>query len=252
VGFIAFSRHRNVLVRLADLNDLPITLPNPNSTMLVRPLAVPLGLAALCIGFVLWKFMGDVPGALKISLSLFLDTVLGRGREVHEVAVQRPLVLPVHAALDSIKARDSSFQEGAFLERASAVAQSVIQGWQQRDLAGCRESLSPDCWQAEQKQLSGGVTQSWRQRPADVKASAQKILGVKAEGSAETITVRMQISPSPEAIRSVRGRRIAEWLEDWTFSRSVRLGPKASNKPTLGPWRLERMDHVAVHFERAA
>jgi hypothetical protein len=241
-----------MLVRLADFNDLPITLPNPNSTLLVRPLAVPLGLAALCIGFVLWRFMGDVPGALKISLTLLLDSVLGRGKEVHEIALQKPLVLPVQAALDTVKARDTGFHERTLLEHATTVAGAFVEGWEKRDLGACTELVGADCLQAQEKQMLRGFAQGWRQNPAAVTASAERVVAAKVAETSETVTVRIKMVPCDEAIKSVRGRRIGEWIEDWTMTRSVRPPVKGSNRPAFGQWRVERMDHVAVHFERAA
>lgn len=241
-----------MLARLDAGNDLPFTLPNPGLTTLVRPLAVPLALAALAIGFVLWRFMGDVPGALKIGLSVILEAVLRRNNETREIAVQRPLLLPGEAAMDALKARDPSFTEDGFLQQASAIAQALVHGWLQKDLTACRDVMTADCWRFQQAQLSRGLAEGWRRFPADITPSAQQLLSAKLDTSGDSITIRIHMSPPPAAMKAVRGRRVVAWVEDWTFSRTASPIARVGARPTFGSWMLDRIDHVAVRFDRAA
>lgn len=241
-----------MLAPLATSNDLPVTLPNPSSTMLVRPLAVPLALVALAIGFVLWKFMGAVPGTLKIGLAVLQDVVRQGDRGAREGNNNSPLVLAGPAAIDAIKSHDASFEGAAFLQYATVVAQSLAEAWLQQDLAGCRGNLSPDYWALEQAQLLRGLAQGWRRYPAGLSVSARQLMAAELGPTRDSVTVRMRMAPSADGLRTVRGRRVAEWIEDWTFSRSVSSGVDATHGVSLGSWQLDRTDHVAIHFELAA
>ena len=44
------------------------------------------------------------------------------------------------------------------------------------------------------------------------------------------------------------GCRIVEWIEDWVL---IRPKVAAAGAPSAS-WRVDTMNHVAVHFERAA
>jgi hypothetical protein len=237
---------------LADVNDLPVTLPNPSSTLLVRPLAVPLALFALVIGFVLWRFMGDVPSALRIGLSVLIEAILRRRKDEREVPMlERPVTVTRDSALTALKARDPAFDQSAFTQFVSTVAQALIAAWDRHDLSACQSFLTSDCWTRQQNQLSRALGEGWRRTPSGLTPSVLELLAVTIDGTHDGITVRIRMVP-PAGTKSMRGRRIGEWVEDWTFLRSARPATGGSPQPKFGPWQLDRMDHVAIHFERAA
>lgn len=76
-----------------------------------------------------------------------------------------------------------------------------------------------------------------------------------ADPDGDRVTIRVHATCADEAARVVRGRRIAEWVEDWLFRRRVTAAPPASGITVRvlwrGDWKLDRMDHVAVHVERS-
>jgi hypothetical protein len=55
---------------LGDSTGLLPSMPNGLTFMATRPLIIPLAIASLGIGFVLWRFMGDIPSVLGMGLNM--------------------------------------------------------------------------------------------------------------------------------------------------------------------------------------
>jgi hypothetical protein len=76
-----------------------------------------------------------------------------------------------------------------------------------------------------------------------VTLTAESIIAVRSEPGLYRINVRMHMACPPGTSKVIRGRRILEWVEDWSMIR-----PKVA----AAGWLVDSMNHVAVHLERAA
>lgn len=236
----------------ADSTGLLPAMPNGLTYLLVRPLAVPLALFALGLGFALWRFMGDIPSVLGMGFQVLFDGM--RRREgMKEQASPSAVAYPVADGLAAIQALDPIFSEAALLAEVQRIGTMVVAAWAQRSLEPCRSVLTDDCWTAQNAQLARPLAESWRPFAAAVTVNPDSILAVQCDTWADRVTVRVTISPKPGTSRVIRGRRIGRWVEDWQLSRSRSLlVPGRPGPAPSGPWLVDRMDHVAVHLERAA
>ena len=227
------------------LGDSTGLLPDvPNLTyMLMRTLAIPLVMVALVVGFLLWRFMGDIPSVLGMGLHALVDP-LRHGRRPAAPAVELPVAYPVDAGVDSIRAVDPAFSTPSFLAEVQRIATLVVAGWAERDLAKCRSLMTNVSWDLEAGQMTRPLAEGWRPFAATVTAKAESIITVRSDTGADQITVRMRMRCPPGTGKVTRGRRIGEWIEDWTL---IRSRVRSSDN-----WLVERMNHVAIHFERAA
>ena len=206
-------------------------------------------------GIFLWNFMGSLPSVLKMGFGVLLSAVRpeprmdGRQRE-------RPPTDPVAAGLQAITDRDPAFTAAPFLEWTRQVSALFVTAWTNRDLQPCRQVLTEDCYQLEEDHNGRHLGDGWRLSAGSVTAGERQIVAAGADDNGDWITVRIHLTCPGEAARVVRGRHVAEWIEDWRFRRRVVLAPKESGiivrVLSRGDWKLDRADHVAVHSERAA
>jgi len=138
------------LVPLDAVNDLLPHLPfGPMTNLILRPLILPLALVCLVLGFLLWRFMGEAPGVLGMSLQLLIDAIRPEARATAAPAPTPAPVDPISAGLLAIQSRDHAFAQEPFLAHAQQVAAGVITAWIGRDLEPCRGVLSEACWQLQ-------------------------------------------------------------------------------------------------------
>ncbi len=218
-------------------------MPNGLTYMLMRPLAIPLALVALGLGFVLWRFMGDIPSVLGMGLQALVDGLRPGGRPPAP-AVELPVAYPVDAGVDSIRVVDPAFSTPSFLAEVQRIGGVVVAGWAERDLANCRSLMTDVSWDLEAGQMTRPLAEGWRPFAATVTANPESIIAMRSDAGADQITVRMRMRCPPGSGKVNRGRRIGEWIEDWTLIRS--------RVPSSDKWLVDRMTHVAIHFERAA
>jgi hypothetical protein len=227
-----------------DSTGLLPSMPNGLTFMAMRPLIIPLAIVSLGIGFVLWRFMGDIPSVLGIGLNVLVDSLRpGQGKPASPV--RAPIVYPVDAGIDAIRAIDPGFSTPSFITEVQRIGTLVVAGWAKRDLTDCRSLMTDACWELQRAQLGWPVADGWRPIATSATANLESILSVRSDAATDRITVRARIKCPPGTAKLVRGRRIGEWTEDWTV---VRTRPSAA---AVG-WRFDAMSHVAVHFERAA
>jgi inner membrane protein import complex subunit Tim44-like protein len=236
----------------ADSTGLLPAMPNGLTYLMLRPLAVPLALFALGLGFALWRFMGDIPSVLGMGFQVLFDGM--RRRQGSKEQPSPPAVAyPVADGLAAIQALDPAFSEAALLAEVQRIGTLVVAAWVQRDLEPCRSVLTDDCWTAQSAQLTRPLAEGWRPFAAGVTVSPDSVLAVQCDTWADRVTVRVTMSPKPGAGKVIRGRRIGRWVEDWQLSRSRSLPvPGRAGPAPSGPWLVDRMDHVAVQLERAA
>jgi hypothetical protein len=239
-------------VVLAGSSDYLPALPNGLTYLMVRPLAVPLALFALGLGFVLWRFMGDIPSVLGTGLQVLFDG-MRRSEKKEAQPSPAPVAYPVAAGVSAIQAFDPAFSEAAFLDEVQRIGGIVVAAWTQRSLDLCRAVLTDDCWTLQNAQLSRPLAEGWRPNAANVSVSPISIAAVQSDTWADRVTVRLEVSAREGTGKVIRGRRIGRWIEDWQLSRSRSLpAPGRSGPGPSGPWLVDRMDHVAVHLERTA
>ncbi len=226
-----------------DSTGLLPSMPNGLTFMAMRPLIIPLAIVSLGIGFVLWRFMGDIPSVLSMGLDVLVDGLRHGGRRPASSA-GLAVAYPVGAGIDAMRAVDPSFSAASFLTDVQRIGGLLVAGWANRDLADCRNLMTDACRNLQAAQLAR-VADGWRPFAQTVTLHAESIVAVRSEPGTERITVRMRILPSPGTGKVIRGRRILEWIEDWTLIRR-RVGSPAAG------WLVDAMDHVAVHLERAA
>jgi predicted lipid-binding transport protein (Tim44 family) len=219
-------------------------MPNGLTYMLLRPLIIPLALVALGLGFVLWRFMGDIPSVLSMGLEVLADGVR-RGGPSAAAKAEAPIAYPVDAGVDAIRAVDPAFSVASFLAEVERIGGLVVTGWAKRNLAECRSLMTDACSDHQAAQLARPVGDGWRAFAKTVTVKAESIVAVRSEPGIYRVNVRMRMLCPPGSGKVIRGRRILEWVEDWTL---IRL--KAS--PPGAGWVVEAMNHVAVHLERAA
>ena len=160
----------------------------------------------------------------------------------------------VVGGLRGIREHDPTFDAGAFLGLVQQVCATVAKGWADKNLEACRAVMTEACWHSQKGLLDRGYIEGWRGIAATISFTDGQIALATTSAQADTITVRIQIACPPGTGRLIRGRRISGWVEDWTFIRPIALavppGAKAPVSVRRGEWRLDRMDHFAVHTEK--
>jgi len=161
----------------------------------------------------------------------------------------------VGAGLRAIRERDPSFDAAAFLAQVQQVCAAVGKGWADKNLESCRALMADACWLTQKGILDRGFLDGWRAAAGTITFADGQIVLAAIAANADRITVRVRIACPAGTGKLVRGRRISDWEEDWTFARSIALGlPAGARTPVAvqrGAWLLERMDHVAIHLEKA-
>jgi len=217
-----------------------------------HPQIVPVALVSLGLGFVLWRFMGNIASVLSTGLNVLVDGFARGGRPAAR-GVELPIAYPADVGVDAIRAVDPAFSTPSFLADVRRIGSLVLAGWAKRDLAQCRALMTDACWDRQAAQLARPVADGWRPFAKTVTVSPEWIIAVRSDAAADRITVRTRVQCPPGSGKVVRGRRIAEWIEDWTIVRAkVRSAAAAPRRGTSGGWLLDGMSHVAVHLERAA
>lgn len=227
-----------------DSTGLLPSMPNGLTYALLRPLLIPFALVCLGLGFVLWRFMGDIPTVLRMGLEVFADWLLHGGPGPQKRRPDVSIAYPVDAGVDAIRAVDPAFSTPSFLAEVERIGGLVVAGWANRNLADCRSVMTDACSNLQQAQLAR-VGDGWRPFAQTVTLHAESIVAVRSERATYRINVRMRMQCPPGTGKVTRGRRILEWVEDWTLVRA------RSGSPDAG-WRVDAMNHVAVHLERAA
>jgi hypothetical protein len=217
-------------------------MPNGFTFMAMRPLIIPLAIVSLGIGFVLWRFMGDIPSVLSMGLQMLSDGLRHGGRRPAPKA-ELTIAFPVNAGADAMRAVDPSFSATSFLAEVQRIGDRVVAGWASRNLAECRILMTDICFNRQAAQLSRPAVDGWRQFARSVTLTAESIIAVRSEPGLYRINVRMHMACPPGTGKVIRGRRILEWVEDWSMIR-----PKVA----AAGWLVDSMNHVAVHLERAA
>lgn len=228
-----------------DSTGLLPSMPNGLTYALLRPLLIPFAVVCLGLGFVLWRFMGDIPSVLRMGLEVFGDWLLHGGPGPQERRPEVSIAYPVDAGVDAIRAVDPAFSTPSFLAEVERIGGLVVTGWANRNLADCRTLLTDACWNLQAAQLARPVGDGWRAFARTVTVKAESIVAVRSEPDIHRINVRVRMLCPPGTGKVIRGRRILEWVEDWTLIRPM------SGSPAAG-WRVDAMNHVAVHLERAA
>jgi hypothetical protein len=225
-----------------DSSGLLPDMPNGLTYMLMRPLIIPLALVALGLGFVLWRFMGDIPSVLSMGLEVLVDGLRHGGPRPSPNA-ELTIAFPVDAGPDAMRAVDPSFSATSFLAEVELSGERVVAGWASRNLQECRILMTDSCWSRQAAQLARPAVDGWRQFARSVTLKAESIIAVRSEPGLYRINVRVRLACPPGTGKVVRGRRILEWVEDWSMIR-----PKVA----AAGWLVDSMNHVAVHLERAA
>jgi predicted lipid-binding transport protein (Tim44 family) len=206
-------------------------------------------------GVFLWSFMGNLPSVLKMGFGVLLSAARSEPRTEGRQR-ESPPIDPVAAGLQAITDRDPAFTTAPFLEWTRQVSALLVRAWADRDLQPCRPVLTEDCYQFEADHVGRHLGEGWRLSAGSVTAGERQVVAAGADDDGDWITVRIHLTCPGEAARVVRGRHVAEWIEDWRFRRRVVLTPKESGiivrVLSRGDWKLDRADHVAVRFERAA
>jgi len=96
--------------------------------------------------------------------------------------------------------------------------------------------------------MKRGLPEGWRVLARGISVDGTSLVGAAAEATADRITVRVRFVPAAGAAKSVRGHRVVEWLEDWTFTRTVVLPADKQASIRIEPWQLQSMQHVAMHL----
>lgn len=199
---------------------------------------------------ILWEMIGRA--WLLVRRWLGLATEDQAAQPVAEPSL--PSRNSVAAGLRGILERDPGFDAGAFLRQAQQLCATVGKGWAQKNLEACRSLMTDGCWQTQKAVLDRGFLEGWRAVAATITFADGQIVLAATQPGADRITVRVRITCPPGTGKLVRGRRISDWQEDWTFSRPITLGlPPGAKVPVTvqrGVWLLERMDHVAIHMEK--
>ncbi|HEV2013450.1 MAG TPA: TIM44-like domain-containing protein [Candidatus Dormibacteraeota bacterium] len=227
-------------------------MPNGLTFMALRPLILPLALVSLGLGFVLWRFMGDIPSVLGMGLDVLVDGLRHGGRSAAR-GVGLPIAYPVDAGIDAIRAVDPAFSTPSFLAEVQRIGNMLLAGWAKRNLADCRSLMTEAGWDLQAAQLARPVADGWRPFATGVTLNPESIVAVRSDAATDRITVRTRMECPAGTGKVIRGRRIGEWIEDWTLVRSrVRSPASAAGRGLSSGWLVDGMNHVAVHLERAA
>ncbi len=225
-----------------DSTGLLPSMPNGLTFMAMRPLIIPLAIVSLGIGFVLWRFMGDIPSVLNMGLEVLVDGLAHGGRRPAR-SPELTIAFPVDAGVDAMRAVNPSFSASSFLAEVQRIGERAVAGWASRNLAECRSLMTDTCWNLQAAQLARPAGDGWRQFARTVTLKAESIIAVRSEPGLHRINVRVRMACPPGTGKVIRGRRILEWVEDWSMIRS---------KVAAAGWLVDSMNHVAVHLERAA
>lgn len=205
------------------------------------------------VGFVFREILWEIVGHAWLFLQRLLK--LAPDESAQSPTAPAPPRNSVLAGLHGIRQHDPTFDAGAFLQQVQQVCAAVKQGWADRTLEGCCGVMTDAWWQRQKGEMDRGIIDGWRGLASAVSFTDGQIVLATTDMEADRIMVRVQITSAPGTGKLVRGRRIAGWAEDWTFVRPITLGlPPGTKIPVSmrrGPWQVERMDHVAVHMEKA-
>lgn len=206
-------------------------------------------------GVFLWNFMGSLPSVLKMGFRILFSAVRPEP-QTEGRPPETPPIDPVAAGLKAITDRDPAFTAPPFLEWTQRVSTLLVGAWANRDLQPCRQVLTEDCYEFEEDHIGRHLGEGWRLSAGSVTAGKRQIVAAGTDDDGDWLTVRVHLTCPGDAARVVRGRHVAEWIEDWRFRRRVVLAPKESgiivHVLSRGDWKLDRADHVEVHSERAA
>jgi hypothetical protein len=230
-----------------DSTGLLPSMPNGLTFMAMRPLIIPLAIASLGIGFVLWRFMGDIPSVLNMGLEVLVDGIQHGGRRPAQ-SPELSIAYPPDAGVDAIREVDPMFSAPSFLAEVERIATLVVTGWANRNLADCATLMTDACWDLQSTQLARSVDEGWRAFAQTVTVKAESIIAVRSEPGLHRVNVRLRMLCPAGTGKVIRGRRIVEWIEDWVL---IRPKVTATGAPSAS-WRVDTMNHVEVHFERAA
>lgn len=200
--------------------------------------------------------MGSVPPAVRVGLRILLPAVLPSPPPIASSQWDEPAIDPIAAGLAAIAARDPGFAADAFLQWADQLPPQLAKGWAERDLAKCQPTMTDDCWDGQHSLMERHLAEGWRLSARSVIFRQSQIVAAGADPDGDRITIRVHGTCPEEAARVVRGRRVAEWVEDWLFYRRVTVSPPArgiiARVLFRGEWKLDRMDYVEIHRQRAA
>ncbi|HYS00861.1 MAG TPA: TIM44-like domain-containing protein [Candidatus Eisenbacteria bacterium] len=207
------------------------------------------------VGFVFREILWEIVGHAWLFLQRLLKLGAGESAQPSDSAAPALARNSVAAGLQGIRQHDPTFDAGAFLQQVQHVCAAVKQAWMDRTLEACRGVMTDACWQRQKGEMDRGIIDGWRGLAAAVSFTDGQIVLAATDGEADRIVVRLQITSAPGTGKLVRGRRIGGWAEDWTFVRPITLGLPPGTKILVsvrrGAWQLDRMDHVAIHMEKA-
>ena len=237
----------------ADPSGLLPDMPNGLTYLLLRPLILPLALACLGIGFVLWRFMGDIPSVMGMGFQVLFDALRRDRPASASTPAPARATYSMSDGVSDLQAQDPTFSPPALLSDVQRIGATVITAWAARDLTPLRPLLTDDCWLAQSAQLSRPLAEGWRPYASSVVLTPESIMAAQSDASTDRLTVRVHVNPQAGSAKVVRGRRIGRWIEDWRLTRTRAIPAVGRSAPVpAGPWLIDRMDHAAVHFERAA
>lgn len=207
------------------------------------------------VGFVFREVLWEIVGHAWLFLRRLLK--LARDETAHAVDTEAPAPArnSVAGGLRAIRDHDPGFDAGAFLQEVQQVCAAVGKGWAEKNLELCRAVMTDVCWRNQRALLDRGFVDGWRGSAGMITFADGQIQLAATQPGADRVVVRVRITCRPGTGKLIRGRRIAEWVEDWTFVRPITLGlPPGAKAPVSiqrGYWRLDQMDHFAVHMDRA-
>jgi predicted lipid-binding transport protein (Tim44 family) len=200
--------------------------------------------------------MGSVPSAIRVGLRILVPAVVPPPPPLIARRPDEPAIDPIAAGLAAIAARDPGFAADTFLHWADQLPPQLAKGWAEHDLAACQPTMTDDCWDGQRSLMERHLPEGWRLSAASVTFRPSRIVAAAANPDGDRITIRVHATCPDKAARVVRGRRVAEWVEDWLFCRRVTVSPPASGIIARilfrGDWKLDRMDYVEIHRQHAA
>lgn len=200
--------------------------------------------------------MGSIPSAIRVGLRILVAAVVPPPPLPVARRSDEPAIDPIAAGLAAIADRDPGFTADTFLNWADQLPSQLAKGWAERDLAACQPAMTDDCWDGQRSLMERHLAEGWRLSAASVTFRESRIVAAAADPDGDRVTIRVHATCPEEAARVVRGRRVAEWVEDWLFYRRVTVSPPASGIIARvlfrGEWKVDRMDYVEIHRQRAA
>src|SRR5260370_7028183 len=177
-GKVVASRHRQMVP--GDSSGLLPDMPNGLTYMLMRPLISPLALVALGLGFVIWRFMGDIPWVLSMGLEVLVDGLRHGGPRPSPNA-ELTIAFPVDAGPDAMRAVDPSFSATSFLAEVQRSGERGVAGWASRNLQECRILMTDSCWIRQAAQLARPAGSRWRPFALSSDFKTQSLLPARNE-----------------------------------------------------------------------